>query len=64
MNPAVIKMKSLLFDVFANGYLWTGVITQWRDGLDYWIKIAVGLSAIALSWVTIYIRLKDKSNKE
>ncbi len=65
MNPlAILRMKSLIMDAIINGLTWLGAAATWRTDLDYWIKIAAGASAIILSWITIYIKLKnDKKNK-
>lgn len=64
MNFISLKMKSLIFDLLINGTAWTGFLLNWREDLDYWVKIFAGLSAIALSWVTIWVRTKNSNNKQ
>jgi hypothetical protein len=57
-------MKSLIYDTFINGSAWIGTILTWQQELDFWIKIMAGASAVILSWVTIYIKIKnDRKNK-
>ncbi len=65
MNPAAIKMKTLIWDAFLNGSAWGGAIATWQQDLDSWIKMLAGASAIILSWITIYFKIKnDNKNKE
>lgn len=65
MNPSsIIRMKSLISDAFVNGSAWLGVVATWQQDLDFWIKVVAGGSAIILSWVTIYLKIKnDNKNK-
>lgn len=51
-------MKSLIFDTFANCYVWLGAIAAWQEDFAQWIKVIAGVSAITLTWVTIYFKVK------
>lgn len=59
MNPTTLKMKWLIIDTTTNGTAWFAAIASWQQELDIWIKVVAGLSAIALSWITIYIKVKN-----
>ncbi len=62
-DASILRMKVFLADAAANGYVWFGAVASWQADFDYWIKIMAGISAIAVSWITIYLKLKNK-NKE
>ncbi len=60
MNPFQLKMKSFAIDVTTNASAWIGAITSWQVDFDYWIRILAGMAAIAVSFVTIYFKVKNK----
>lgn len=57
-------MKSLIYDTLINGSAWAGVVATWMQDIDAWVKLVAGLSAIILSWVTIYFKIKNDSKSK
>lgn len=51
-------MRIFFADLLANVYVWFGAIAVWKEDLDYWLKIAVGASALIVSAVTVYYKIK------
>ncbi len=59
MNPTQLKMKSFVIDLTANCSVWFGAITTWQVDFDYWIRVTAGMAAVAVSFVTIYFKIKN-----
>jgi len=64
MSPQAIKMKFTLTDLASNGYAWLATIFSWnvpidQAGLEFILRVLMTLSAIAVSIVTIYYKVKN-----
>jgi len=65
MSPQSIKMKFTIADVASNGYAWIAAIFSWNTPIaqadvEFFLRTVMTLSAIGVSAVTIYYKVKNK----
>lgn len=65
MSPNVLKMKPYLSDLTLNGYAWLGTLVSWsgkinQPDVEFFLRTLMTGSAIALTIVTIYYKIKNK----
>lgn len=65
MSHPALKMKFPISDLAANGYAWLATIVSWsthinQADVEFFLRVLMTLSAIAVSAVTVYYKIKNK----
>jgi len=64
MSPHFSKMKFTISDLAANSYAWLGTIVSWgtdikQADVEFCLRVLMTLSAIAVSAVTVWYKVKN-----